>query len=86
MSEQEMIAPKQFGLRIRKVIGAVEEETGESAFPRELIVEGELAPAGLIRPLLKETGELVAITASSRKTAGSALARSQIAKRKSQIP
>jgi len=85
MTEQEMIARRQFALRIMKLIGAVEEETGESAFSLELIVEGELVPASLIRPLPKETGELVAITASSRKTAASALARSQIANRKSQI-
>jgi four helix bundle protein len=66
-------------------LGTVEEEADESAFWLELIVEGELLNEKKIRPLLAEASELIAITASSRKTAASALARSQIANRKSQI-
>ena len=66
-------------------LGTVEEEADESAFWLELIVEGELLPDNLIRPLLEEAGELVAIIAASRKTAAAALAKSQIANRKSQI-
>lgn len=66
-------------------LGTVEEEADESAFWLELIIEGELVAKSLIRPLLEEAGELVAITASSRKTAAAALARSQITNHKSQI-
>lgn len=66
-------------------LGTVEEEADESAFWLELIVEGGLLNKDLIQPLLVEAGELVAITASSKKTAFATLARSQIASRKSQI-
>lgn len=65
-------------------LGRGEEEADESAFSLELIVEGELLAENLIRPLLNEAGELVAIIASSKKTAA-ALARLQIANRKSRI-
>jgi four helix bundle protein len=67
-------------------LGTVEEEADESAFWLELIIEGELLPASQVQPLLTEAGELVAITAASKKTASGALAKSQIANRKSQIP
>jgi four helix bundle protein len=67
-------------------LGTVEEEADESAFWLELIVEGRLLSEKLVTPLLKETNEIVAIAASSRKTAASSLSRSQIANRKSQIP
>ncbi len=66
-------------------LGTVEEEADESVFWRELIIEGELLGEKQIRPLLCEAGELVAIAASSKKTAVAALAKSQIANRKSQI-
>jgi four helix bundle protein len=64
-------------------LGTVEEEADESAFWLELIVEGGLLQEKQVRPLLAEAGELVAITASSKKTA--ARTRSQIANRNSQI-
>jgi four helix bundle protein len=64
-------------------LGTVEEEADESAFWLELIVEGGLLEEKRIRPLLTEAGELVAITASSKKTAARSLARSQIASRNS---
>jgi four helix bundle protein len=67
-------------------LGTVEEEADESAFWLELIIEGELLPASQVQPLLTEAGELVAITAASKKTASGALAKSQIANRKLQIP
>ena len=67
-------------------LGTVEEEADESAFWLELIIEGQLLSAAQIQPLLLEANELVAITAASKKTASRALARSQIANRKSQIP
>ena len=67
-------------------LGTVEEEADESAFWMELIIEGDLLVAGKVQPLLSEAGELVAITAASKKTASSALAKLQIANRKSQIP
>jgi four helix bundle protein len=66
-------------------LGTVEEEADESAFWLELIIEGDLLVAAQIQPLLIEAGEIVAITAASRKTASATLARSQIANRKSQI-
>ena len=67
-------------------LGTVEEEADETAFWLELIVEGEMLGAKRIQPLLTEAIELVAITAASKKTASHALAKSQIANRKSQIP
>ncbi|MFZ1219561.1 MAG: four helix bundle protein [Chthoniobacterales bacterium] len=67
-------------------LGTVEEEADETAFWLELIIEGELLSAKQIQPLLAEALELVAITAASKKTASGALAKSQIANRKSQIP
>jgi four helix bundle protein len=66
-------------------LGTVEEEADESAFWLELIIEGKLLSAAQIQPLLSEASELVAITAASKKTASSALAKSQIANRKSAI-
>jgi four helix bundle protein len=66
-------------------LGTVEEEADETAFWLELIIEGSLLTAAQIQPLLIEAGEIVAITAASRKTASATLAKSQIANRKSQI-
>jgi four helix bundle protein len=66
-------------------LGTVEEEADETAFWLELIIEGDLLTAAQIQPLLTEALELVAMTAASKKTASSALAKSQIANRKSQI-
>ena len=62
-------------------LGVVEEEADESAFWLELIIETDLLSDAKVRALLVEAGEIVAITASSKKTA----AKSQIANRKSQI-
>jgi four helix bundle protein len=66
-------------------LGTVEEEADETAFWLELIIEGALLTAPQIQPLLTEAVELVAITAASKKTASSTLAKSQIANRKSQV-
>jgi len=62
-------------------LGVVEEEADESAFWLELIMETNLLNATKVEPLLSEASEIVAIMASSKKTA----AKSQIANRKSQI-
>lgn len=62
-------------------LGTVEEEADESAFWLELIVEGNLLPRSVVDPLLQEADELVAIMASSRKSASG----SQIANRESGI-
>ena len=62
-------------------LGVVEEEADESAFWLELIMETNLLSATKVEPLLNEASEIVAIMASSKKTA----AKSQIANRKSQI-
>jgi len=63
-------------------LGIVEEEADETAFWLELIIETELVPSAKVKPLLIEAREIVAIMASSKKTA----AKSQIANRKSSIP
>ena len=62
-------------------LGVVEEEVNESAFWLELIMETNLLSATKVEPLLSEASEIVAIMASSKKTA----AKSQIANRKSAI-
>jgi four helix bundle protein len=62
-------------------LGTVEEEADESAFWLELIIDGGLMNESKIRPLLNEASEIVAMMASSKKTA----AKSQIANRKSKI-
>src|SRR5919109_163301 len=56
-------------------LGLVEEEADESAFWLELIIETKLLDAAKVKPLLTEAGEIVAIMASSKKTA----AKSQLA-------
>jgi four helix bundle protein len=62
-------------------LGVVEEEADETAFWLELIIETELLGAAKVKSLLTEANEIVAIMASSKKTA----AKSQIANRKSTI-
>lgn len=62
-------------------LGLVEEEADETAFWLELIIETELLRAAKVKSLLIEANEIVAIMASSKKTA----AKSQIANRKSAI-
>jgi len=62
-------------------LGVVEEEADESAFWLELIIDTALLSAARVRPLLIEAGEIVAMMASSKKTA----TRLQIASRKSQV-
>ena len=62
-------------------LGTVEEEADETAFWLELLIDAGLISESKIRPLLNEANEIVAIMASSKKTA----AKSQIANRKSQI-
>jgi four helix bundle protein len=56
-------------------LGVVEEESDESAFWLELILETNLLGPAKVKPLLAEATELVAIMASSKMTA----AKSQIA-------
>jgi four helix bundle protein len=62
-------------------LGLVEEEADESAFWLGLIIETNLLRVAQVKPLLTEASEIVAIMASSKKTA----AKSQIANRKSAI-
>ena len=62
-------------------LGVVEEEADETAFWLELIIGTELLRAAKVKPLLNEASEIVAIVASSKKTA----VKSQIANRKSAI-
>jgi four helix bundle protein len=50
-------------------LGIVEEETDESSFWLEIIVESKLIEIELIEPLLKESNEILAIMVSSKKTA-----------------
>jgi four helix bundle protein len=62
-------------------LGLVEEEAHESAFWLELIIETKLLDAAKVKRLFTEAGEIVAVMASSKKTA----AKSQLATRKSAI-
>jgi four helix bundle protein len=62
-------------------LGTVEEEADECAFWLELIIDAGVMGESKIRPLLNEASEIVAIMASSKKTA----AKSKIANRKSAI-
>jgi four helix bundle protein len=67
-------------------LGTVEEEADESAFWLELLIDADLLSGTQIRPLLNEASEIVAIMASSKKTAASRSAwQSQIANRNSKI-
>jgi four helix bundle protein len=50
-------------------IGVVEEEADETAFWLELIIDSGIRRKKQIEPLLQEANELVAIMASSRKSA-----------------
>jgi four helix bundle protein len=50
-------------------IGVVEEEADETAFWLDLIIDSKIRSKTQIEPLVKEAGELVAIMASSRKSA-----------------
>ena len=61
-------------------LGVVVEEADESGYWLELIIEGELLTANLVKPLLKEANELTAIMVASRKSA-----QSSIENRKSKI-
>ena len=62
-------------------LSMVQEEADESAFWLEMIIETDLLRAPKVQPLLSEASEIVAIIASSKKTA----AKSQLANRKSAI-
>ena len=50
-------------------LGIVEEEADESAYWMELIIEGGLLESELVKPLLGEANEIVAIMAASRISA-----------------
>ena len=50
-------------------LGIVIEESDESAFWLEIIIESEMLKANLVESLLNEANEIVAIMVSSRKTA-----------------
>jgi len=50
-------------------LSIVLEETDESHFWLEFIIDEELLNKGLVEPLLKEADELTSIFVSSRKTA-----------------
>ncbi|HEV2883464.1 MAG TPA: four helix bundle protein [Pyrinomonadaceae bacterium] len=50
-------------------LGIVEEEADESAYWLEMIVEGDLMKSSLVKPLMQEANELVAIVTASRISA-----------------
>jgi four helix bundle protein len=50
-------------------IGVVEEEADETLFWLELVIDADLLKAKRIRPLMVEADEIVAIMATSRKSA-----------------
>ena len=54
-------------------LGVVEEESDESAFWLELIIEGKFLTQSVVEPLLQEANELVKIMARSRMSASRAL-------------
>ncbi|MDQ3172088.1 MAG: four helix bundle protein [Acidobacteriota bacterium] len=54
-------------------LGVVEEESDESAFWLELIIEGKFLTQRVVEPLLREANELVKIMARSRLSASRAL-------------
>lgn len=56
-------------------LGIVIEEADESLFWLEIIRDTELLDGELIKPLLKEAGEIVAITVKSKQTAVKSLNR-----------
>jgi four helix bundle protein len=62
-------------------LGMTEGEADESAFWLKLLIETGFLGAEKVRPFLAEASDIVAIMASSKKTA----AKSQIANRKSEI-
>jgi four helix bundle protein len=62
-------------------LGVVEEEADESAYWMEMIIEAELIRPSLVKPLLTEANEIVAIITSSRISA----ARKPIKIQKSKI-
>jgi four helix bundle protein len=62
-------------------LGIVEEETDECIYWMEIIIESGLLPEPLVKPLLEEANELLAIMVASRKTARNR--KSQIKNRKS---
>ena len=55
-------------------LGIVIEEADESAYWLELIAEGELLKAALVKPLIAEANELVSILTASKITAERTLA------------
>ena len=59
-------------------LGIVEEETDESAFWLELIIEGKILKKSLVESLLKEANEILAIIISSRITASGNNSKSKI--------
>jgi four helix bundle protein len=63
-------------------LGIVEEETDESMYWIELIIEAGIIPAKKLNPLLKEANEILSITVASRKTARANNRKSQIKNRK----
>jgi len=58
-------------------IGVVEEESDESGYWLELIIDGGLMAAKRVKPLLDEADELTRIMASSRVTASSGVTASR---------
>ena len=66
-------------------LGTVEEEADESAFWLELIIDARLLTAAKVEPLLNEASQIVAIMASSKKTASRSAWQSQIANRNSKM-
>jgi four helix bundle protein len=59
-------SPKDFVYRMN----VVEEEADEAAFWMELIIEGNMKPAPLVRPLHDEAEQIVRIAVASARTAG----------------
>ncbi|MGH9927735.1 MAG: four helix bundle protein [Pyrinomonadaceae bacterium] len=61
-------------------LGVVEEEADEGAYWMEMIIEADLIKPALVKPLLAEANELVAIITSSRISAARKLIKNQKSK------
>jgi len=58
-------------------LGIVIEETDETAFWIELLIEADLVPAAKLAPLLQETNELLAIFGATQRTLKARLGKSK---------
>ena len=66
-------------------MGTCEEEADESAYWKEIIIEGELLKQNQVEPLLREAEELTRIFAQSRISASRSLVKAKMQKSNRQL-